>query len=85
MGVFVEYSITVHVNNVGAVLLSENKSVSQQKNHIDVYHHFICEYVNYGIVEIRFFHSKENLADPFTNNLINVTFESLTSRYVHRE
>ena len=32
MGVVVEYSIIVHIDNVGAILLSDNTSASQRKN-----------------------------------------------------
>ena len=41
MGFVVELSINVHVDNVGAIFLSENKLVSQRTNHIYVRHHFI--------------------------------------------
>ena len=41
IGVTVEYSITVHVANVGTIFLLENTLESQQKKHIDVCNHFI--------------------------------------------
>ena len=75
----------MQVNNVGAIFLSENTSVSQRTKHIDMCNHFICDYVEYGTVEIQFLHSVENMADTFTKNLNNGPFKSLTSRYVHRE
>ena len=75
----------MQVNNVGAIFLSENTSVSQRTKHIDMCNHFICDYVEYGTVEIQFLHSEENLADPLTNNLISEPFEYLTPSYVHRE
>ena len=43
MGVVVEYPITVHVDDVGAIFLSDNTSVSQWTKHIGVYHHFISD------------------------------------------
>ena len=45
MGYVVECPITVHIYNVGAIFLLEITSVSQQMNHIDMYHHFIHDYV----------------------------------------
>ena len=77
--------ITVHGNNIGSIFLSENILVSQQTKHIDLYDHFIFEYVEYGTVKTQFVHSEENLADSFTKNLNNGPFESLTSRYVQHE
>ena len=72
--VFVEFPITVHVDNVGVILLSENTLVSRRTKHIDVHHHFIHDYVEDETVKIQFFHSEGNMADPFTNNLRNVPF-----------
>ena len=71
MGVVVEYPITVHVDNVGAIFLSNNISVSQQTKHIDVCHNFIHDYVEDGTVKIKIFRSEENMANPFTKNLSN--------------
>ena len=83
--VIVEYSITVHIDNIGNIFLSDNTSVSQWTKHIDVCCHFVRDYVEDGTVKIEFVRSEENLADPFTKNLSNGPFEYLTSRYVHRE
>ena len=60
----------MHVDNVGAILLSDNTYVYQHKNNIDMCHHFICDYVEDRTVEIPIVHSEENLEYPFTNNLI---------------
>ena len=54
---------------------------SQWTKNIDVHHHFIRDYIEDGALKIQFFHSKENMADPFTKNLSNSLFESLTQRY----
>ena len=45
MGVTVKYPITVHVDNVGDILLSDEKLVYQQTYNIDMHHHFISDYV----------------------------------------
>ena len=58
MGVVFEYPITMYVDNVGAILLLDNTSLSQQMKHIDVRHHFICDYIEDGTVKIRFFCSE---------------------------
>ena len=43
MGVVVEYPITTHVNNVGAISLSDNTYLSQKTKHIYVCHPLICD------------------------------------------
>ena len=48
----VKYPITVHIDNVEAIFLSENTLVSQWTNHIDTRHHFIRDYVEDGTVKI---------------------------------
>ena len=83
MGVFVEYLITMHVDNVGTISLSENTQVSQRTNKTYVRHQFIRDHVEDVTVKIQFVRSEENTADPFTKELSNGTFELLTSRYVH--
>ena len=61
MGVVVKYSIIVHVDNVGDIVLSDNTLVFQQKNHIDVCHHFRRDFVEDGTVKINLFIQKKIL------------------------
>ena len=75
MGFVVEYTINVHVDNFGAILISDNTLVYQHTNHIDVHHHCIFDYVADGTVKNQFFHSEKNLANSFTMSLINEPFE----------
>ena len=73
----VEYPITMHVDNIGDILLSKKKSVSQRTKQTDARHH--------KTVKNQFFHSEENLVDQFTDNLSNGPFEFVTLRYVHHD
>ena len=52
--VVVEYPFTVNVDNIGAILLSENTSLYQHMNHIDALHTFNRDYVENGKVKIKF-------------------------------
>ena len=85
MGVVVEYPITLHVDKIGAIVLSGNTLVYQWRKHIYVRHHFIYDYVEYEKFKIKIFCSEENLVYPFTKKLSNGPFEFITSRYVHCE
>ena len=73
----------MYVDNVGAIFPSENTLVSQRTKHIYVRRHFICDYIEYGIAEIKIFQSEENPTYSITNNLSNGPFESLTLKYVY--
>ena len=53
-------------------------------NHIYVRHNFICEYIEDGTVKNKYVCLEENIVDPFTKNLSNGSFQSLTQRYVNR-
>ena len=85
MGVVFECTINVRVDNIGDILLSDNTPESQQKNHIEVSHHLICDCVEDGTLKTRLLSLGENLADKFIKNLSNGPFESLTWRYVYLE
>ena len=71
------------IYKVGAILLSEITSVSQWKNHKEIRHRIIQDYVKDGTAKIKIFRSKENLADPFTKNLCNGSFQSLVAGYAN--
>ena len=85
MVVVVKYPTNMHADNIGAIFLSDNRSVSQQTKHMDVNNHFVQDYVEYRTFKIQFVHSEVNLADTFTKSLSNGPFLSLISRYVHCE
>ena len=75
----------MHVDKVGDLSLLENTLVYKQTKQTYVHHHFIQEYTEYGTVKVQFVCSEENITEIFTKNLSNGTFESITTRYVHRE
>ena len=60
MGIVVDYLITVHVDNVGDIFMSENTLVSQQTKHIDVCHDLIIVSVEYRTMIIKFLRSEKN-------------------------
>ena len=70
----------MNVDNIEAIFLMDNTSVPQWKRHIDVFHHFIWDYVEDRIVKIKLVGSEENLAYPFNKSLRSGQFESLASR-----
>jgi predicted RNA-binding protein with RPS1 domain len=78
----VELQIQVMVDNVGAIYLTDNQSVSQRTRHIDIRYHFVREYVEDGIVKINFVQSEENDADIFTKNLGSELFKKHASKFI---
>ena len=76
MNIEVDLPITVHVDNVGAIWLSNNCTTSDRTKHIDIRTSFVKEYEEDGKIIIKFVKSEENEADIFTMNTTNVIFRN---------
>ena len=68
MNIEVELPITVYVDNVGAIWLSNNRTTSDRTKHIDIRTSFVNEYQKDGKIIIKFMKSKDNEADNFMMN-----------------
>ena len=75
MNITVELPITVHVDNVGAIWLSNNRNTGDRTKHIDIGTTFVKEYQEEGKIIIKFVKSEDNEADIFTKNTTNIIFQ----------
>ena len=75
MNIEVEFPITVYVDNVGAIWLSNNRTTSDRIKHIDIRTSFVKEYQEDGKITIKYVKSEDNEADIFTKNTTNVIFQ----------
>ena len=82
MNIEVELPITVHVDNVGAIWLSNNRTTSDTTKHIDIRTSFVKEYQEDGKRIIKFVKAEENEADIFTKNTTNVIFSNHQKKLV---
>ena len=82
MNIEVELPITVHVDNVGAIWLSNNRTTSDRTKHIGIRTSFVIEYQEDGKIIIKFVKSEENEADIFTKNTTNVIFSNHQKKLV---
>ena len=82
MNIEVELPITVHVDNVGAIWLSNNCTTSDRTKHIDIRTSLVKEYQEDGKIIIKFVKSEENEADIFTKNTTNVIFSNHQKKLV---
>ena len=76
MNIEMELPITVHVDNVGAIWLSNSRGTSDRTKHIDIRTAFVKEYQEDGKIIIKLVKSEENEADIFTKNTTNVIFSN---------
>ena len=82
MKVEVELPITVHVDNVGAIWLSNNRTTSDRTKHIDIRTSFVKEYQEDEKIIIKFVNSADNGADILTKNTTNVIFQNHQKKLV---
>ena len=75
MNITVELPITVHVDNVGAIWLSNNRNTGDRTKHIDIRTSFVKEYQEDGKIITKFVKSDDNEADIFTKNTSNIIFQ----------
>ncbi|CDO73847.1 hypothetical protein BN946_scf185016.g4 [Trametes cinnabarina] len=57
------------LDNQGSIFLGVNPVVDRCTKHIDVQHHYICEQIELGKVEVFFVATEDQLADPLTKNV----------------
>ena len=82
MNIEVELPITMYVDNVGAIWLSNNRTTSDRTKHIDIRTSFVKEYQEDGKIIIKFVKSEDNEADIFTKNTTNVIFHNYQQKLV---
>ena len=82
MNIEVELPITAYVDNVGAILLSNNRTTSDRTKHIDIRTSFVKEYQEDGKIIIKFVKSEDNEADIFTKNTTNGIFHNHQKKLV---
>ena len=82
MNIEVELPITVYVDNVGAIWLSNNRATSDRTKHINIRTSFVKEYQEDGNIIIKFVKSEHNEADIFTKNTKNVIFQNHQKKLV---
>ena len=68
MEIKVPLSIKVQVDNVGAIWLANNSSVSERTKHVDLRAHFVRDMIMDQVIEINLVKSAENDSDIMTKN-----------------
>ena len=82
MNIEVELPITVYVDNVGAIWLSNNRTTSDRMKHIDIISSFVKKYQEDGKIILKFVKSEDNEADILTKNTTNAIFQNHQKKLV---
>ena len=70
-------SVTVNINNKGAINYANNVQFSQHTKHIDIKHHFIHDHIKKGEIKLAYVALEANIADILTKSLDRARFEKL--------
>ena len=68
MEIKVPLPIKVQVDNIGAIWLANNSSVSERTKHVDLRAHFVRDMIKDQVIEINFVKPAENDSDIMTKN-----------------
>ena len=69
MHIRVQLPITVRVDNIGAIWMSQNVNTSSRTKHVDIRTKYVNEYCEDGVLKIIFVKSVDNDSDIMTKNL----------------
>ena len=72
----------VHVDNVGAIFMSENLGATQRTKHVDARYHYVREFIEEGFIKIIFVKTDENKSDIFTKNVNQQIYEKHVEDYI---
>ena len=82
LGFKVKLPIIVRVDNLGAIFMSDNISVSQRTKHVDVRYRFVKQFTKEGFIKVIFVKTDENDADLFTKNLSGEKFRKHADKLI---
>ena len=71
--------ITNHSDNQGSITLAKNPIHHARTKHIDICHHFTCEKIESGDIEVIFCGADDILADVLIKGLAKVKHEYFTT------
>jgi hypothetical protein len=69
LGVPVETLVTVYMDNIGAIFVSENPSSSSRTRHVSTRYFYVMDLQNDKVIIVKFIGSAKNLADIATKNV----------------
>jgi predicted DNA repair protein MutK len=65
MGIYVRLPVIIKMDNVGAIFMAENNSISQRTKHIDIHQKWVTQYIDDGFhLESQHWSSQHKTDDP---------------------
>ena len=69
-----ESNVPIFCDNTDAICLSKNPILHSRAKHIEIKHHFIKDYVQKGVISLKFIDTDHQWADIFTKPLAEDIF-----------
>jgi len=82
LGIPVQTPVTVHVDNMGAIFMSENVSSNQRTRHIDAKHRFLIDLTAEGFLDVVFTNSENNMSNGLSENVSKEVSERHTPKFM---
>jgi hypothetical protein len=73
--------IPVFEDNTAAIKISSNPTKKSKVKQVNIHHHFVRDYVEFGIIEVKHVPSPVQVADLLTKNLGNHLFQDLVKNF----
>jgi len=80
----VKTPVTVHVDNMGAIFMLENRTSNKRTRHVDVRYRFVTDLIEKKIIEVVFVPTKRNYSDAQTKNITKDIYQAHTPQYVEK-
>jgi hypothetical protein len=74
----------MYCDNIGAIFMAENATVTVRTKHVDARYYFVREYAESGFLKIVFVNSKDNKADMFTKNVSSELYDKHKGTFITR-
>ena len=71
--------ITTYIDNMGAGYMAESRVNNKRTKHIHYKYHFVRDYIELGLFDLKYVHSNLNIADIFTKALGKGLFQKFRS------
>jgi hypothetical protein len=85
MGIPVKLPVIVRVDNVGAIFMAENVTMSGRTKHVDIRYHYVREFVEEGFVKIILVRTADNYADQFTKNVTGSIYDAHVKTFLSKK
>ena len=85
MGIPVKLPVIVRVDNVGAIFMAENVTMSGRTKHVDIGYDYVREFVEEGFVKIIFVRTADNYAVQFTENETSSIYDTHVKTFLSKK